>query len=127
MTDADFKDPRVYLAVERTFLAWVRTGLALMGFGFVVARFGLFLQEMHALRPDGLTAQPAGLSGYFGTALIFIGVIVNMAATFDYIRTIQRLNRKEFLSNRPSLLGVSLAVILTLIGAAMCIYLVGSL
>jgi len=47
-SEEDARDPRVYLAAERTFLAWIRTGLALMGFGFVVARFGLFLRELAA-------------------------------------------------------------------------------
>jgi putative membrane protein len=43
-SDADDRDPRAYLAEDRTFLAWIRTSIALMGFGFVVARFCLFLR-----------------------------------------------------------------------------------
>ena len=58
-----------YLAAERTLLAWIRTGLALMGFGFVVARFGLFLQQLQAIQHPS-SAQPYGLSLWFGTALI---------------------------------------------------------
>src|SRR6204780_1272039 len=58
-----------YLAAERTMLAWIRTGLALMGFGFVVARFGLFLHELEAAQ-RAQSAQPFGLSLWFGTALI---------------------------------------------------------
>jgi len=42
------RDPRVYLAAERTFLAWIRTSLALMAFGFVVSRFGLFLRVLES-------------------------------------------------------------------------------
>jgi putative membrane protein len=40
------KDPRIYLAVERTLPDWIRTGLAMMGFGPVVARFGLFQRKL---------------------------------------------------------------------------------
>jgi len=67
-----------YLALERTFLAWVRTGLALMGFGFVVARFGLFLRELQMF-PQGGSASSTG-SVWFGTALILLGVVVNVLA-----------------------------------------------
>ena len=68
-----------YLAAERTLLAWIRTGLALMGFGFVVARFGLFLQELQVAQHI-LPPRSYGLSLWFGTALIALGVIVNILA-----------------------------------------------
>ena len=68
-----------YLAAERTLLAWVRTGLALMGFGFVVARFGLFLQQLAAIQHTA-SQQSYGLSIWFGTALIAVGVAVNTPA-----------------------------------------------
>jgi len=66
-----------YLAAERTLLAWIRTGLALMGFGFVVARFGLFLQELEVVQ-RGPSEHAYGLSLWFGTALIALGVGVNV-------------------------------------------------
>lgn len=66
-----------YLAAERTLLAWIRTGLALMGFGFVVARFGLFLQQLQATQ-RATAARPYGISLWFGTVLIAVGVIVNV-------------------------------------------------
>ena len=72
------EDPRVRFAIERTLLAWVRTGLALMGFGFVVARFGLFLREIEAARQGVPLKAPTGLSLWIGTALILLGVIVNL-------------------------------------------------
>ena len=68
-----------YLAAERTLLAWIRTGLAMMGFGFVVARFGLFLQQIQTMQTSS-SEQPYGLSLWFGTALIVVGVIVNVFA-----------------------------------------------
>ena len=66
------------LAEERTLLAWVRTGVALMGFGFVVARFGLFLREIAVMHPG---PQPrSGLSVWFGSGLVVVGVGVNAIA-----------------------------------------------
>ena len=78
-------DFRNYLAAERTLLAWIRTGLALMGFGFVVARFGLFLQQLQIAR-YAPSAQPDGLSLWFGTALIGAGVAVNLFSGWQHLR-----------------------------------------
>ncbi len=68
MPDQPYRDPRIYMAAERTLLAWIRTGLALMGFGFVVARFGLFLREMEAVGRSPVTRT--AFSVWFGTALV---------------------------------------------------------
>src|SRR2546427_9349488 len=85
-------DLRDYLAAERTFLAWIRTGLALMGFGFVVARFGLFLQVLQ-MGQSNLQARPYGPSFWFGTALILLGVVVNLVCAWSHVRLVQQLNR----------------------------------
>jgi len=111
-----------YLAAERTLLAWIRTGLALMGFGFVVARFGLFLQEFQAdQRPH--SAQSYGLSLWFGTALIVIGVFVNLLAGWGHARLVRELDRGEISHSRPSTQAVAIAFFLALVGLAMAIYL----
>src|SRR3989449_8330455 len=75
MPDESTATPRDFLAVERTFLAWIRTALALMGLGFVLARFGIFLREFSLNQPN-LPSQSFGLSLWFGTVLIFLGVLV---------------------------------------------------
>ena len=80
-----------YLAAERTLLAWIRTGLALMGFGFVVARFGLFLQEVQVAQHTQ-SAQSYGFSLWFGTALIAVGVIVNIYAGWRHARLVRHKN-----------------------------------
>jgi putative membrane protein len=112
-----------YLAAERTFLAWIRTGLALMGFGFVVARFGIFLQALRAGKTD-LEARSYGLSFWFGTALVILGVAVNAASAYNHIRLVQQLNRGELPFTRPSWLAVAVAVLLALVGMAMAVYLI---
>ena len=110
-------DVRDFLAAERTFLAWIRTGLALMGFGFVVARFGLFLQQLHSV-------ASYGLSLWFGTALIVLGVVVNLLSAWHHLRLVRELNRGGPVPSRPSTQAVLVALFLALVGLAMAIYLV---
>lgn len=115
--------PSDYLAAERTFLAWIRTGLALMGFGFVVARFGLFLEALQLGQP-GLHVRPYGPSFWFGTALIVLGVVVNVVSAWSHIRLVQELKRGESSFARPSFLAIAIAVMLAALGLAVAIYFV---
>jgi putative membrane protein len=122
MPDRPAGNPTDYLAAERTFLAWIRTGLALMGFGFVVARFGLFLQALQIGQPN-LHLRTYG-SSWFGTALIALGVVVNLIASWNHIRLVRVLRHGELAYARPSSLAIAVAVILAVLGLAMAIYLV---
>jgi putative membrane protein len=111
------------LAAERTLLAWIRTGLALMGFGFVVARFGLFLQQIQVMESRS-AEQQYGLSLWFGTALIAVGVVMNISAGWHHIRLVRSLERGEIVSIRPSTQAIAIAFFLALVGTAMAIYLI---
>src|SRR5262245_27924738 len=106
-------DPRVPLAAERTLLAWVRTGLAMMGFGFVVARFGLFLRELH---PEGPLPRHAGLSVWIGTAMVVLGVAVNVLAAWGHVHLLRRLERGEPYRPRVWSLAVVVSVLLAALG-----------
>jgi uncharacterized protein (DUF302 family)/uncharacterized membrane protein YidH (DUF202 family) len=112
-----------YLAAERTLLAWVRTGLALMGFGFVVARFGLFLQQIQAMQHSA-SAQPYGPSLWFGTALIAVGVVVNVFAGWHHARLARQLERGNAAHSHPSTVAITIAFFLALVGLVMAIYLI---
>jgi uncharacterized protein (DUF302 family)/uncharacterized membrane protein YidH (DUF202 family) len=112
-----------YLAAERTFLAWIRTGLALMGFGFVVARFGLFLQELQVAE-HVLAGQSYGLSLWFGTALIAMGVVVNLYSGWQHVRLVRELDENGPWRSRTSSVSVGIALFLALTGLAMTIYLI---
>jgi putative membrane protein len=112
-----------YLAAERTFLAWIRTGLALMGFGSVVARFALFLQQIQVVG-HAPSAQSYGLSLWFGTALIAVGVVVNIHSARDHVRLVRQLDQRGPVPPRPSMQAVLIALFLALVGLVMAIYLV---
>jgi putative membrane protein len=115
-------DPRIYFAAERTLLAWVRTGLALMGFGFVVARFGLFLREVAAVR-DVSSQHGTGFSMWVGTALVILGVGVNVAAVVGHWRRLRRLERGQRLRFKPWSLGTVVPSLLGLLGLVTAAYL----
>jgi putative membrane protein len=89
-----------------------------MGFGFVVARFGLFLRALQAGQANP-PAQSYGLSFWFGTALILLGVIVNVLSARHHVRLVEDLNRGGTAVNRPSSLAVVVAVLLAVVGLAM--------
>lgn len=119
-------DPRVYFAAERTFLAWIRTGLALMGFGFVVARFGLFLREL-SLRNSNLpqvSTHTTGSSVWLGTALVIVGVFINLSAVMTHIRQVKQLRSGEWIGGRISKTAVTLALVLSAAGVGLAIYLI---
>jgi inner membrane protein YidH len=116
-------DLRDYLAAERTFLAWIRTGLALMGFGFVVARFGIFLQRLQLFQKTPVESS-SGPSLWFGTALIAVGIVVNLSAAWHHTRLVRELDQGETPRCSSLSQNVAIALLLALVGLAMAIYLI---
>jgi len=92
----------------------------MMGFGFVVARFGLFLRELQTSHSE-LTRSTHG-SLWFGTALVLMGVIVNLSAALQHMRLIHRLQEGTW-SPQVSRSGIVVAFALALAGIAVTIYL----
>lgn len=92
-----------------------------MGFGFVVARFGLFLREL------SITALPIPQTPHFsvwiGTALVIVGVVVNLLAALHHVRLVRDLNRGVTSFDRPSRMAIAVAVVLAAVGIAMAAYL----
>lgn len=120
------RDPRVYFAAERTTLAWIRTGITLMGFGFVVARFGLFLHELAALPkdPGGAAVRAPGVSLWTGTALMLLGVWINVAAAIRHFRFRACYERGDPFVTPRGLVMVVLSVMLGLLGIGLTVYLI---
>ena len=116
------RDPRVYMAAERTFLAWIRTGLALTGFGFVVARFGLFLREAEPAL-DGVAPHGPGLSLPLGIALIALGTIVTIVSAVRHRRYVRAIDAGDFRMAYGSAFAVAIAIVLALVGAVMVVHL----
>ncbi len=122
MSDTAEQDPRVYFAAERTFLAWIRTGLGLMGIGFAVSRFGLFLRELGATQSH-IATKKTGLSLWVGVALVALGILVNVSALVQYLRTVRELKAGTWIAGRISANAVILAIILAAVGIGMAAYL----
>lgn len=117
--------PTDFLAVERTFLAWVRTGIALVALGFVLARFGFFLQEFSQVSPDHRTVSYTH-SLWFGTVLILLGVLVSVLSLVRYVGLIRDLKRGTYSFGNVSMLAVTVAILLSVLGLAMSYYLVAT-
>lgn len=112
---------RVRLAAERTLLAWIRTGLALMGFGFLVARFGLFMREIAAVPDRSIEPAP---SLWLGTALVLLGVIVNLLAAGQHHQFLRRFALDRVRAAGRASLGLAVALVLAVLGLAMATYLI---
>lgn len=121
--DVAERDPRVYLAGERTTLAWIRTGVTMMGFGFVVARFGLFLHELAAARGPTVIERGPRLSLWAGVALLLFGVWMNLAAVARHVRFRNAFERGEpFVTPRSTMMTVT-ATLLAVLGIGLTTYL----
>jgi len=94
-----------------------------MGFGFVVARFGLFLEQLQTIRGAAPT-EHTGLSLWFGTALIAVGVLVSVLAGVHHMSLVRRLDSGD--SGRPhrAIEAVVIAFLLALVGLGTAAYLI---
>jgi putative membrane protein len=111
---------RDHLANERTLLAWVRTAVATIVFGFAIGRFGIALRQLAAAQ--GSRFRTTGLSLWFGTASMLIGVIIMVAAFLRFRRIQADIDREVF--RTPRLLTIFVTAIVIVFGLALIVYLV---
>jgi putative membrane protein len=117
-----------HAANERTFLAWVRTAIAVMAFGFLVEKFDLFLKFAAASLGKGAPVFKTGrLAGWSGLALIVLGLAIVVVATVRLIATARKLDDGETHLAAGSKLDVALAVLLTLLGTSLLVYVLQNL
>jgi putative membrane protein len=94
-----------------------------MGFGFVVARFGLFLEQVQEFRP--MAAEKGyGVSLWFGTVLIAVGVVLSIFAGFHYLGLVRKLDSGEIPRSHATAQAMALAIFMAVVGLAMAGYLV---
>jgi putative membrane protein len=116
--NADLRD---YLAEERAFLAWIRTGIALIGLGFVTTRLRLVAEAAGLTHASVLQNE---LALWFETALIAIGVVVNLVSARRHMRLVDPSNRVQVIHRFPSVEAVIVALLLALLGVvAICVIL----
>ena len=75
---------------------------------------------------QGGPPPPAGVSRWFGIGLIGLGVLLTVASTATHLSTVRRLNRGEPVVGRPTWLGVSIALLLIVVGVLMAVYFVAA-
>ena len=68
----------------------------------------------------------AGVSPRFGIGLIGLGVLLTAASAATHLSTVRRLNRGEPFVSRPTWLGVSIALLLVVVGVLMAVYLLAA-
>ncbi|HEU4538501.1 MAG TPA: DUF202 domain-containing protein [Polyangiaceae bacterium] len=117
---------QLHLANERTMLAWVRTGIALMAFGFAIARFGVFARQMATLGGATAPAPNGASSGQVGAALVALGMLANLLATFRHAQIRQAILRGKVGAPRANLV-YAFGIIATIVGLAMTVLLVRAL
>ena len=123
LTKENQKDPRIYMAAERTFLAWIRTGIALMAFGFVIARFGIFLRTVAAVSVT-IHDHGSGFSLWLGLGLIGLGILVCVVSAFRHNRYVQGIDAGSFRNSFGSNFAFGVVALLALAGTGMGLFLI---
>jgi putative membrane protein len=86
-----------------------------------VARFGLFLRQLFQPAASASSSWP---SLGFGTALIVLGIVVNLSSAWHQARSVRALDKGEPPRSSPLALNVAIALLLAFGGVAMAISLV---
>jgi putative membrane protein len=100
---------RTVMAAERTLMSWTRTSISLISFGFTIYKFLQYMQEEGKI----VISEKNGPRN-FGLALILIGVLALLVASFQY-RQLQKEVRP--LKKYPLSLSVAVAWSIIALGA----------
>jgi putative membrane protein len=114
-------DSRLLHANERTLLAWLRTGLALVAFGFLLERVDSWLSTAPA---DGAVAGSVG-TAWIGVGFVALGSLANGLAILRFVHTRRALRMGADLPT--DVFPIAIAAIVTLLGAALTVYLLAKL
>jgi putative membrane protein len=113
-----------HAANERTLLAWVRTAIAIMAFGFLVEKFDLFVEIAgQSLGDRRVTVGGQTLANIAGLALIVLGSATLVLAIVRFRKTALDIDSPDERPSTGARMDVTLAGLLALLGAAMCVYL----
>lgn len=85
-----------YLSNERTLLAWIRTTVSIISLGFVIARFGVWLRELISRFDPKADIQNTGFSLFAGVAMMALGSVLTVLATWRYRAVNKAISRGEF-------------------------------
>jgi putative membrane protein len=111
-------------ANERTFLAWVRTAIAVMAFGFLIERFDLFLEvAAPSLAGRNLSALGQKFANAAGLAFIVLGTVMIIIAAGRLFVTARKIDSDNIHPGTGTQLDIALAVLLTLLGCSLFLYL----
>jgi len=72
----------------------VRTGVAIVVIGFAIGRFAIAIRQF--LQIQGHVSPTAGLSVWFGTVAIVVGVLLTLAGLVRYRGTLSQLESGRF-------------------------------
>ncbi len=103
---------RTLWAADRTQIAWLRTAISLIGFGFAIGKSGDVLES------QGMVVDSYQSLQFVGIAMISLAVLGLFGAVIQNLRIEKRLNEEGYGRVEPIPLGLTMSVLVLLVGIA---------
>lgn len=103
---------RTLWAADRTQIAWLRTSISLIGFGFAIGKSGDVLES------QGVVVDSYQSLQFVGLAMISLAVLGLFGAVIQNLRIEKRLNEEGYGRVEPVPLGLTMSVLVLLVGIA---------